>query len=78
MEEGDRIGYVDEDGDVEFGGGGPDEIEARVVYGDEGVMLVVDGEAEGFPDFEALRSSCDLLAEGGGGVVGEAVGIGGP
>jgi hypothetical protein len=56
LEEGDRVGDVDDDREVKLCGGGPERIEAPVVDRDETAVGIARPQSEQLPDLEPARS----------------------
>lgn len=56
LEEGDRVGDVDDDREVKLCGGGPERIEAPVVDRDETAVWIARPQSEQLPDLEPARS----------------------
>ena len=73
IEEGNRIGHMDGDGNTESGGSSPKRIEARIVHFDQTPLRIVDVQTEAFPDLEALGTPPDLGFEPGGGPLAELI-----
>ena len=56
LEERDRVGDVDDDRQVELGGGRPERVEPRVVDGDEAAVGIARPQSEQLPDLEPARA----------------------
>ncbi len=66
IEKGDRVGDVDEDRDLQLGGGLPQWIEAGVINGDKLAVMIAHLKAKALPDLETLGAAPDLLGKAGG------------
>ena len=63
LEEGDRVGDVDDDRDPELGGGRPQRVEPRVVDGDQPAVRIARAQAERLPDLEPAGAARDRVAQ---------------
>ena len=63
LEERDRVGDVDDDREVQLGGGRPERVEARVVDGDEAAVRVARPQPEQLPDLEPARAPRGRVAQ---------------
>ncbi len=63
VEEGDRIGDVDQHRQTEFRRRLPDRIEALVIDRDQFALMVFDVQPERFPDFQSLCAATCLFAQ---------------
>ena len=63
LEEGDGIGDADHHRQTQFGGGGPEGVEARVVDGHQATVRVAHAQPERFPDLQAARPDRRRLAQ---------------
>ena len=75
IEEGDRVGDVDQDRPVEFCGSGPDRIEPRIVHRDQFASLVAHPQSQRLPDFETLRAAGRLGTQSRRSPLAEAVAV---
>ena len=78
IKEGHRIGHVEEHGDVEGARFGPERIEAAVIDGHQGAVLVAHMQAKRLPNLEASGAGCHLGGEAFGGPMAEFVAVFGP
>ncbi len=74
LEEGDRVGDVDQDRQPQLTGGIPERGETRIVRHQQVAVGILEVEAEVFPDFEPLGTRRHRLAETGDETIGETGG----
>ena len=63
IEEGHRVGNVDEHRPVQRGSRLPDRVQSRVVKRSAAPLIVGDTQAKGLPDLQALRAPGSLLLQ---------------
>ena len=73
IEEGDRIGDVDQHRQIQLAGSRPQRVESRIVHCHQRAVLIAHMQAEWLPDLQPLGTTRGLRAELRGGPLAEMI-----
>jgi hypothetical protein len=78
IEEGDRVGDVDQHRQVQLAGSRPQRVESRIVHRHQRAVLIAHMQAEWLPDLQPLGATRGLRAKLGGGPLTKSIAMLGP